>query len=228
MGLHEVKTKVTYDHINISNSTETKFLGLIIDETLSWNQHVDQIATKLCSAYYALRNLKHIVPQSRLRTIHYAYIDSILSYGIILWGRSSNVSELFILQKRIIRIITNTVVRESCREAFKSMEVMTYTQYIFSLTLFAVKNKHSFTSNNEIHTYKTRNYLNFYLPTVNLTKFYKGPYISGTKAFSHLPRHIKILVSDMKCFTLSLKRLLCHHSFYSVEEYYEHTDYKDM
>jgi hypothetical protein len=72
-----VKTKVTYDHINISNSTETKFLGLIIDETLSWNQH-DYIATKLCSACYALRNLKHIVPQSTLR-IYYAYIHSILN-----------------------------------------------------------------------------------------------------------------------------------------------------
>jgi hypothetical protein len=47
---YEVKTKVTYDHINITNSTETKFWELIIDETLSWNQHVDQIASKLCSA----------------------------------------------------------------------------------------------------------------------------------------------------------------------------------
>jgi hypothetical protein len=83
---YEVKTKVTYDHINISNSTETKFWGLIIDETLSWNQHVDQIATKLCSACYALRNLKLIVPQSTLRTIYYAYIHSILSYGIISGG----------------------------------------------------------------------------------------------------------------------------------------------
>jgi hypothetical protein len=63
---YKVKTEVTYDHINISNSTETKFLGLVIDETLSWNQHVDQIATKLCSACFALRNLKHIVPQSTL------------------------------------------------------------------------------------------------------------------------------------------------------------------
>jgi len=103
-----------------------------------------------------------------------------------------------------------------------------YSQYIFSLILFAVKNKHLFTSNNETHTYKTRNYLNFHLPTVNLTKFYKGPYISGAKAFSRLPRHIKILVNDMKCFKLSLKRFLCHHSFYSIEEYYEHTDDKDM
>jgi hypothetical protein len=136
---YEVKTKVTCDDINISNSTETKFLGLIIDETLSWNQHVDQIATKLCFACYALRNLKHIVPQSILRTIHYAYIHFILSYGIIFWGRSSNVSKLFILQKRIIRIITNTGVRESCREVFKNMEIVMYSQYIFSISICSSK-----------------------------------------------------------------------------------------
>jgi hypothetical protein len=196
---NEVKTKVTYDHINISNSTETKFLGLITDEILSWNQHVDYIATKPRSACYALRNPKHIVPQSTLRTIYYVYIHSILSYSIIFWGTSSNVGKLFILQKRIIRIITNTGVRESCREAFKNKEMVTYSQYIFSLILFAVKNKHLFASNNEIHTYKTRNYLNFHLPPVNLTKFYKGPYyISGTKAFNHLSRHIKLLVNYMK------------------------------
>jgi len=50
------------------------------------------------------------------------------------------------------------------------MEIMTYSPYIFALILFAVKNKHLFTSNKEIHTYKTRNYLNFHLLTVNLTK----------------------------------------------------------
>jgi hypothetical protein len=186
------------------------------------------MATKLYTACYALRNRKHIIPQSTLQTIYYAHIHSILSHGIIFWGRSSNVSKLFILQKRIIRIITNTGVRESCREAFKNLEIMAYSQYIFSLILFAVKKKHLFTSSKEIHTYKTRNYLNFHLPTVSLTKFYKGPYVSGTKAFSHLPWHIKILVSDMKCFKLSLKRFLCHHSFYSVEEYYEHIDDKHM
>jgi len=47
---YEVKTKVTYDHIHILNSTETNFWGLIIDETLSWDQQVDQISnqTVLC------------------------------------------------------------------------------------------------------------------------------------------------------------------------------------
>jgi hypothetical protein len=174
---YQVKTTVKYEHNDISSSTETKFLGLIIDETLSWSQHIDQIATKLCSACYALRNLKHIVPQSTLRTIYYAYIHSILSFGIIFSGRSSNANKLFILQKKIVRIITNSGVRESCREAFKNMQIMTYSQYIFSQILFTVNNKHLFTPSNEIHKYKTRNNTDLHLPTVNITKFYNGLYM---------------------------------------------------
>jgi hypothetical protein len=59
---YQVETTVKYEHKDISSSMETKILGLIIDKTQSWNQHIDQIATKLCSACYALRNLKQIVP----------------------------------------------------------------------------------------------------------------------------------------------------------------------
>jgi len=222
---YQVKTKVEYEHKNISNSTETKFLGLSIHKTLSWNQHIDQIATKLCSACYALRNLKHIVPQSTLRTIYYTYIHSFLSYGIIFRGRSSNVKKMFILRKKIVRIITNTRVRE----AFKNMEIMTlYSQYIFSLNLFTVKNKNLFTSNREIHKYITRNNTNLHLLTVNITKIYKRPYVTHSKAFNHLPQHIKILANDMKYFKLSLKTFLYHHSFYSMEEYFKYNEDKDM
>jgi hypothetical protein len=204
---YQVKTNLQYEHNIISNSTETGFLALIIDKTLSWNQHINHIATKLCSVCYASRNLKHVVPQSTLRTIYYAYIHCGLSYGIIFWGRSSNVYKLFILQTNIVRILTNAGLRESCRDVFKNMEIMSLNfQYIFSLILFTVKNKHLFTRNKEIHLYKTRNNSNVHLPTVNITKFYKWPYILCSKSFKHLPQHIKILVNDTKCFKLSLKR----------------------
>ena len=104
-------------------------------------------------------------------------------------------------------LLTNSRVSESCREAFKNMQIMIlYSQYIFLLILFTVKNKPLFTPNSEIHKYKTRNNTNLHLPTVNITKYYKGPYISGLKAFNHLPRHIKRLANDMKSFKTSLKR----------------------
>ena len=96
------QVKVKYEHKNICNSTETKFLELIIDETLSWNQHIEHIATPLCSACYALRNLKHIDPQSTLRKIYYAYKHSILSYGIIFWGRDSNVNSYLSYKRKLL------------------------------------------------------------------------------------------------------------------------------
>jgi len=111
---------------------------------------------------------------------------------------------------------------ESRREAFKIMESMTlYSQYIF----FTVKNKHLFTSNRAIHKYETRNNTDLHLPAVNITKFYKEPYILSSKVFNHL--HIKILVNDMKYFKLSLERFFYHHSFYSTEKYFAYNEGKD-
>jgi hypothetical protein len=103
-----------------------------------------------------------------------------------------------------------------------------HSQYIFSLIWFTVDNKHLFTPNNKIHKHSTRNNTNLHLPTVNLSKFYKGPYISGTKAFNHLPQYLKLLVNDAKCFKISLKRFFYHNSFYSVKEYYKHNEDKHM
>jgi len=94
--------------------------------------------------------------------------------------------------------------------------------------IYTVKNKPLFTPKNKMHKYKTRNNTNLHLPTVNITKYYKGPYISGLKVFNHLPRHIKSLANDMKSFKTSLNRFLYHHSLYSTEEYYEYNDDKGM
>jgi len=171
------------------------------------------------------RNLKHIVPIDTLRVIYFTHIHSTISYGIIFWGSPSHANKVFILQKKIIRIINNTRRRDSCREVFKSMEIITlYSRYIYSLVLYTINNKHLFDTNNEIHKYKTRNNNNLHLPIANLSKFNKGAYISGIEVFNHLPQYIKALTNDHKYFKSTLKRFLYHHSFYSMNEYYEYKE----
>jgi len=119
----------------------------------------------------------------------------------------------------------NAKSRDSCREVFKNMEIMMlYSQYISSLILYTVNNKHLFNTNNEIHKYKTRYNNNLHLPIATLSKFNKGAYISGVKVFSHLPQYIKALIKDQKCFKSTLKRFLYHHSFYLMDEYYEYKE----
>jgi hypothetical protein len=110
----------------------------------------------MSTACYALRNIKHIVPLDTLKVIYFAHRHSVISYGIIVCGSSSYANKVFILQKKIIRIITNARPRDSCREVFKNMEkIMLYSQYLYSLILYTVNNKYLFNTNNEIHKYRT-------------------------------------------------------------------------
>ena len=218
---YNVNTQINYDQKCITNATEIKFLGLIIDDTLSWKQHVEQVISKMSTACYALRNIKHVVSLDTLKVIYFTHIHSILSYGIIFWGSSSSANKVFILQKKIIRIIMNTRPRDSCREVFRNLEIMIlYSQYIYSLILYTVNNKYSFNNNNEIHKYRSRFNNNLHCQIANLSKFNKG----GVKVFSHLPHYIKTLTNDQKCFKSTLKRFLYHHSFYSMDEYYEYKE----
>jgi hypothetical protein len=185
---------------------------------------VCSLSYPVCSACYVLRTIKHILPHDTLLVIYFGYTHSIIRYGIIFWGSSSYAKKLFILQKKIVRIITNTRPWDSCRKVFKNVEIMTYSQCIYSLILYTVNNKHLFNTNNEIHNYKTRcnNYL--HLPIANSSKFNKGAYISGVKVFTHFLQYIKALANDKKCFKVTLKRFLYHHSFYSMDEYYEYKE----
>jgi hypothetical protein len=108
------------------------------------------------------------------------------------------------------------------------MEIMTlYSQYIYSLVLYTVNNKHQFDTNNKIHKYKTRNKNNLHLPVANLSKFNKGAYITGIKVFNHLPQYIKDFTDNQTNFKSTLKRFLYHHS-YSMNEYYNYKEAKEF
>jgi hypothetical protein len=143
--------------------------------------------------------------------------------GIIFWGNSPHSIKVFKMQKRIIRIITNSGNRDSCRKLFKKMEILPfYSQYLYTLILSLVNNKHLFKANMDVHNYETRNKTNFHQPLVNLAKYYKGPYYFGIKVSSCLPADIKELSDDIKCFKNALERFFHLHSFYSVEEYFNY------
>jgi hypothetical protein len=129
---YNVNTQINYDRESINNAREIRFLGLIIDETLSWKQHIEQVISKMSSACYALRNIKHIVSLDTITVIYSAHIYSIMSCGLTFWGGSSYANKVFILQKKVIRIMMTARPRDSCREVFKNMEIMMlYSQYIF-------------------------------------------------------------------------------------------------
>ena len=85
---------------------------------------------KMSAACYALRHVKYSLSTETLKIIYFAHIHTIINCSVIFWGNSSYAKKVFILQKKIIKIITNTRPRE--REIFRNMQIMSlYSQYIY-------------------------------------------------------------------------------------------------
>jgi hypothetical protein len=100
-----------YNNNFISNSTSTKFIGIITETTLSWKAHIDHLLPKLCMACYSARTIKPFTCQENLQSIYYSYFHSFMTYGIIFWGNSTHSIHVLQLQKRVIKIITNSTPR---------------------------------------------------------------------------------------------------------------------
>ena len=81
-----------------------KFLGLNIDRHLSWSNHINMIIQRVNKYGFLIRTLRHTVPLRVLLNIYYAYVESSLRYGIVIWG-GSTLARLFTAQKRCVRAI---------------------------------------------------------------------------------------------------------------------------
>jgi hypothetical protein len=124
----------------ITNRKNTKFLGLNVDETLSWKSHINRISLRLSSACYAIKVITPLMSEETLKMFYYSYVHSIIRYGIILGGNLPFNNSIFKIQKRIIWTMTKSRSRDSCRHLFKQLGILPLqSQYIFSVLLFVVK-----------------------------------------------------------------------------------------
>jgi len=100
---------------------------------------------------------------------------------------------------------------------FKEMQILSfYSQYILSLSMYVVKNKHFFIKNWEIHSHNTRTANNFHMPAGNITKYKKGAHYTGCKIYNQLPNCIKDLANNENIFK---NRFLIDNVFYSIDEF---------
>jgi hypothetical protein len=60
-----------------------------------------------------------------------------------------------------------------------------------------VKNKYSFKTNSDIHSFITRSNHDLHIPAANLAVFQKGVWFSGIKVYNHLPPTLKQLSQDV-------------------------------
>ena len=110
---HMTSTKTREDlNVLLDNTAleRVKFLGVLIDECLTWKNHIDCISKTISRNIGVMNKLKHYIPYRILHTLYCTLILPYLSYGILVWGNTckSYLDKLINLQKLAIRTICNS------------------------------------------------------------------------------------------------------------------------
>ena len=88
--------------------SNVEFLGVIIDEHLTWNSHINLVKNKAAKMICIIKRLKFTLPLSALRTLYNAFVLPCHNnyYGIILWGGyKTPLQPIYLLQKKAVSLI---------------------------------------------------------------------------------------------------------------------------
>lgn len=203
-----------------TTKSSVKLLGIHVDQGLTWCEHVDFVCNKLSKTVYLLKVLKNHLPSSYIYNVYYALFQSTLSYGILLWGNSSKILDVLLLQKKAVRIITSSNIREHCKPLFIQTKIMTVINLYIYMLLQSVKIKENkLLCNRDIHNYGTRQSHKIHIDYNRLTKTQRNHAVIGIKLYNHLPSHITNL--GFKDFKEKVYGILVTHPFYKIQEYFE-------
>ena len=135
--INESKTKIMFFHmppmcidaltirmngVEIEVVDDFNFLGITINKSLNWKSHVNVSCNKVLKYIAVIHRTKKYLPFSVLQTMYKSLILPIIYYGLLLWG--PHCERLFLLQKRIMRVITNSKYIAHTDPIFKTLNLL--------------------------------------------------------------------------------------------------------
>ena len=143
------------------------YLGLIINQNLTWEDHIEHLRNKITKKLGLLRRIKSCLPLSARITFFNSFVLPLFDYGDIIWGDRGNTTlmgELQILHNKAARIILDLPPTASASEALAKLNWKSLQRRRSehrAIFMFKVVNKlfmHPFlcSFNSNFHNYNTR------------------------------------------------------------------------
>ena len=189
---------------NISlNSVETiKFLGVIFDKHLNFKLHYEKVLSSLSRVSGITYRSRYILPKNVLKTLYLSLGWSHLSYGIVIWGGSSQTykNRIIAMQNRIMKNIYGNCLSRT----YKMNGLLMFTDafnYFSSLKLYKEINNSTvpyFSDRlmdlNPSHSHFTRfsSNLNFVPPRFAKARCHSAFIYLATNFWNTLPTEVKL------------------------------------
>ena len=123
LKLHNTTIDFQMGDCNLNKANNLKYLGVIIDDTISWVHHITYIKNKISKGIGIISKASKYLKRNSLLTLYYSYIYPYMIYCIEAWGNASNchLDQLYIIQKKVIRLISFTNYDISSAVTFKNL-----------------------------------------------------------------------------------------------------------
>ena len=207
---------VVIDNHDLTQVKSAKYLGVIIDHKLNWIEHISYVKSKISKGIGIMYKARQFLTKKALLMLYHAYIYPYMTYCIEVWGCASQtqLNCLFLLQKKIIRIMNFSHYLAHTNPLFLSMEVLPLRKiffykvglimYKYSLNLLPECIAHLYLRNDSIHEHNTRG-------------CHELRVLPGAKSFSNISARIWNVLSNkincdvsMSIFKCNLKLFLLH------------------
>ena len=116
-----------------------KFLGIFIDPNLNFKFHIDYVHKKVSSSLYMINRAKNFLTEDALKILFNSFIQSHLLYCLPIYSctNKTSLNKLFKIQKKAIRVITNSKYNAHTADKFRKLGILPLEQQItFSKLLF--------------------------------------------------------------------------------------------
>ena len=106
--IHNLPDKIEFLGQNIKRSTHNKFLGITLDENLSFSNHITELCNKLKRLFHIFYNIRDYLTKENIKTIYYALVYSRIKYGISVYGQActSKMKRIQTLQNQLLKVLS--------------------------------------------------------------------------------------------------------------------------
>ena len=199
------KISIKGDNNNVIERVEDcKYLGIFLDEKLTWKKHIEHIMKKLSKTIGVFYRIRRLLNKSSLVLILKSLFITHLKYGILCYGRANktNLKPLNILFNRALRCINFYKQKEiRVSQLYTDQQVLTLdNMFTLEIAKFSYKFKnnklpssfdHIFTETSAIHNHNTRTSNNFF-QNRQLRQFgFNSVTHIGTKIWNKIPTQIQ-------------------------------------
>ena len=201
----DTNIKITINDSQIERAKTTKFLGVILNENLKWNDHITNLHTKISKNLGVIRKVSHILPKTALKTLYFSLIHTYLTYCNIIWASksTSQLQKLITVQKKAVRVITGAPWNSHSAPLFNTTKILklldinilqTYCFMYQHITSHLPTNfSDYFQTNSSIHQYNTRSSNKLHIQSCNTSSRQATIRFRGTSLWNNLANNLKTL-----------------------------------